>query len=290
MLLKMCRGFIIFETSNRFSERKRSPMDSDKEEEVLVCGICQEILLGKVGGPDTLLDHMVVQHSRAMSPENFTETTLSVAQDTGYPNKCLMTQTTKTDTSEEDEPTDDRPMSPDSSGSPDPRSPTPLDDPGYKIYVARSTCSDEETEFWIVDEYGRPKAVYGSTDASETAKLVDAAEAWIDRVSGETVLDLIYKGDPSHPSIGIVNPLQEKAASAAGALLNTPEGLSQLPIPNTLKKLVGCWHHHIYRHRYSAEALTMGPRGCTICCKKKDCQACCWDDESPQPEAQPDSE
>ena len=251
---------------------------SSDEEEVLVCDICQEILLGKVGERDTLLDHMVEKHNRAMSPENFTETTLRVAQDTGYPNKYLMTQTPGTDTSEEDEPTDTdneqeengkrnptrwttHPMSPDSSGSPDPRSPAPSSDPRYEIYGS----SDEDIKSWVIDEYGRPRRVYGGPNKTP----------WLDRVSGETVLDLIYKGDPSHPSTGIVNPLKEKAASAAGALLNTPEGLSQLPIPNTLKELVGCWHHHIYRHRYPAEVLTMGPRGCAACCKKTDCQACC---------------
>ena len=238
---------------------------SSNEEGVLVCDICHEIIMGKVGERDTLLDHMVEKHNRALSPENFTEPTLRVAQDTGYPNKCLMTQTPGTDTSEEDEPTDTgdereengeedltrtldwygnplplwpggrwttRPMSPDSSGSPDPRSTD-----------TRSPASDEDIGSWVIDEYGIP--IYGGPN-----KTPWQPNTWLDQLSGETVLDLLYNGDPSHPSIGIVNPLKEKAASAAGALLNAPEGLSQLPIPNILKKLVGCWNHRIYRHRY----------------------------------------
>ena len=78
------------------TEEENSSHSSDKEE-VLVCEICQEILLGKKGERDTLLKHMVEWHHTASEedePSMGTQPTRSAEEDTA--NQRRTTQWTKT--------------------------------------------------------------------------------------------------------------------------------------------------------------------------------------------------
>ena len=196
---------------------------SKPEYTLIVCGECKEIMFGEEGDNDTLLEHVVEAHNRALSPDIFSKESLEEAERTGFPSKLL-----------------DR-ATPYMERGPEPRRATP--------YMERGPA------------HGRAMA-----------------RAWLDQTPGKGVLEILYNGDPSHPGNGRVNTLREKAASAVGALLNSPRGLSELEIPENLKAPVACWHHSIYRHRYPREALRMGPNGCTVCCKEKECQACCQAD------------
>lgn len=96
---------------------------------------------------------------------------------------------------------------------------------------------------------------------------------FLDKHTGLEILGQ-QDGDPSH-SNWEVNSLQEKAASIAGALLTSPGGLRNLPIPKALGRRVACWNHKIYKHRYPEGGPTAGPDRCTTCCKEQGCKACC---------------
>lgn len=308
-------------------------MDRDPEEEVIVCGICKDIMMGKEGEPDTLLDHMVSEHGRPLSPENFTAFTLKVAQDTGFPNKCL-SQTTPEDPETDEEAQSGQESTGDTEhevivcaickevmlgkeGGPD----TLL---AHMVSDHRESASPKRfTEFTLkvavdtglppsptLEYFGRPDAdwSYSSDEANcpctvQDGPWIDSSDAeamenavrvktkdgprfmdreiYIDKHSGQQILAL-NAGDPSHLFRGKVNTLKEKAAAVAGTLLTTPNGLGALPIPSVLKKLVRCWNHRVYRHRYTAESLKMEPREapyetrrCSICCKEAACRACC---------------
>ena len=228
-----------------------TPRDSDEEEEVLVCGICREILLGTVGGPDTLLEHMATDHERSLSPENFTKFTLKVAQETGFPDKCFADPITslgwdQSDSDEDGERTYHAPKY---------HSTTVQDGPW---------CDLEDPEAWETGIFIMTK---------DGMRIMDRG-VFLDKHTGQQILGQ-HDGDPSHSSWQPVNTLKEKAASIAGCLLTRPEDLAELQIPTVLKKLVGCWNHRIYRHRHTREVLRMGPEGCPVCCKGPGCKACC---------------
>ena len=319
MSLEMYNGNFNFNHPTALQRTQSIDMDADNEEKVLVCGICQEILLGREGGPDTLLEHMVTDHGKFLSPEVFTEFTLKVAQETGYPNQCIEAGYPSTDSDSEEELLVCGICQEILLGTPDTLQEHLVTDHEGPLSPGTSTTSNcprdnssedgndgEESSSESAENPKHQKKYYGPQDGpwcdsddeeavrtgvwiltKDGIRIMDRG-VFLDKYTAQQILDQ-DDGDPSHWRWRPVNTLKEKAASIVGCLLTRPEDLGALQIPDVLKKLVGCWNHKIYRHRYPAEDLIMGPRGCNVCCKEKGCRACC-EPRKQATEPEPDSD